>query len=209
MATGQVTVNGTAIDYVTVVAPGFETSDQAPVLLAFPPGGQSLELAQSVVEETYLNEAVARGWVVISPAGPDGILFVNGSEALIPGLMDWIEQWVEPEGGRFHIAGISNGGLSAFRVAGQNPDRVHSIVVFPGYARSEADMTALATLAGRPVRLFAGGNDTGSLAPMEATRAALDELGADVVFEIFPDEGHVIGSMRDGVRLFDELDALR
>lgn len=209
LAVGQVLIEGKAIDYVTVVPQGFEIGDPAPVLLAFPPGGQGLDLTRSVMEGTYLDEAVARGWVVISPAAPDGVLFFDGSEASVPGLMDWIEGWVELEGGRFHVAGISNGGLSSFRVAGQNADRMQSLVVFPGFPRTESDRDALAALVEVPIRMFAGGNDTGWVEPMGETKSALDALGADVTFETFPGEGHVVDSLRDGVRIFDELDALR
>ena len=39
-----------------------------------------------------------------------------------------------PEGGRFHVGGISNGGLSSFRVAVESPERFASLVVLPGFA---------------------------------------------------------------------------
>ncbi|MBV1894663.1 MAG: hypothetical protein KUG57_11480, partial [Ilumatobacteraceae bacterium] len=60
-----------------------------------------------------------------------------------------------------------------------------------------------------PVRMFAGGEDTGWVVPMEETAAELEELGGDVELEIFPGEGHIVGALRDGVRVFDELDSSR
>ncbi len=206
---GTVTIEGIDIDYVTVVPDGFEIGDTAPVLLALPPGGQDLAVTRSLVEDTYATEARRRGWVVVSPAAPGGQKFFDGSEALVPGLLDWIDTWVTPDGGKPHVAGVSNGGISSFRVAGQNPDRFRSILVFPGFPRSEEDRAALRALVDVPVRMFAGENDTGWVGPMQDALTTLTDLGADATLEIFPGEGHIIGALRDGVRIFDELDALR
>ena len=62
-------------------------------------------MTRSVADQTYRGQAVARGWVVVSPAAPNGQLFFQGAEALVPELLDWIETWVTPESGRFHIVG--------------------------------------------------------------------------------------------------------
>jgi poly(3-hydroxybutyrate) depolymerase len=206
---GQVTVGGTAVDYVTVVPDGFGLGDVAPVLVAFPPGGQDIDLTRRIVDGTYRAEAVERGWVVVSPAAPGGQLFFQGAEAVVPDLLDWIETWVTPESGRFHVAGVSNGGLSAFRVAGQQPERVASLLVFPGYPRSDDDRAALDELASVPVRMFVGETDTGWREPMEATEVSILDLGGDVTLEIVAGEGHIIGALSDGVRIFAELDAAR
>ena len=206
---GQVTIDGTPVDYVTVTPEGFEVGDEAPLLLAFPPGGQSLDLTRSLVDNTYLAEAMARGWVVVSPAAPGGQLFFQGSEMLVPGLMDWIETWVTPENGQIHLAGVSNGGLSAFRVAGQQTDRVASVIAFPGYPRSDEAVAALAKPTDIPVRMFAGETDTGWVVPMQDTEVALNDLGGNVILFVFPGEGHIIGALSDGVQIFDELDSAR
>ncbi len=206
---GQVTIDGTTIDYVTVIPDGFEVGDTAPVLLALPPGGQSLDLTRSVTVGTYAEQALARGWVVLSPAAPDGELYFQGSERLIPSLMDWMETWVDFEGDRAHVAGISNGGISSFRVAAAQPERFASIVAFPGFPRSDEDTAALETLRDIPVRLFVGEEDTGWVAPMQETLATLTDLGGDVTLDIRAGEGHVMQSLSNGVQIFDELDANR
>ena len=87
LSVGQVEIDGTTLDYVTVVPAGFELGDTAPGLLALPPGGQDLALTQSIVNGVYQTEALARGWVVVSPAAPNGELFFRGSEALISGFI--------------------------------------------------------------------------------------------------------------------------
>ena len=136
-------------------------------------------------------------------------MYFEGSEALVPGLLDWVETWVRPEGGAVHLAGISNGGISAFRVAGENPERFASMVVFPGFPRSDDDRAALEGLADIPVSMFVGEDDTGWVEPMSDAATRLRELGGEVVFEIVPGEGHIISTLADGRRVFDELDAAR
>ena len=109
-----------------------ESGDTAPVLLAFPPGAQDLSVTQSTINSVYLQEALRLGWVVVSPVAPDGRLFHDGSEDVLGSFANWIDQWVTPEGGAVHVAGMSNGGLSSWRFAAQNPDRLQSLIAFPG-----------------------------------------------------------------------------
>lgn len=210
LAEGTFTVAGQVVEYVTIAPDGFTPGDTAPVLLAFPPGGQGFDITRSLAEGTYSTEALARGWVVISPAAPvDGELWYQDSQRHVPALLDWIETWVAPEGGSVHVAGVSNGGLSTFAVASVAPDRVHSLLTFPGFPRGEAARDALPLLVDVPVRMFVGETDTGWVVPMQAAANTLDELGGDVTLDIVQDEGHVIGALSDGVRIFDELDAVR
>ena len=166
-------------------------------------------MASGVVESTYSSEAERLGWVVISPAAPDGTRFFDGSEALVPGFLDWIETWVTPEGDAPHVIGPSNGGISSFRYAIGNPDRVQSVLVFPGFPRGDADRAALGDIADVPIRLYAGETDTTWVENAETTRAALEDLSADVELTVFDGEGHVPSSTRDGVLLFEQLESFR
>lgn len=206
---GSVDVEGVTIDYVVSVPAGFEQGDEAPLLLAFPAGGQDLALTRSLVEGTYATEAQRLGWVVVSPAAPDGELFFQGSERLVPGFLDWVETWVTPEGGAPHVAGISNGGISTFRFAALNPDRVRSLTAFPGFPRSEDDQAALAQLVDVPIRLFVGGTDTAWISPAQQAANTIESLGGDVELTIFDGEGHIMDSTRDGVIVFEQLESFR
>jgi predicted esterase len=209
LSLGQVEIDGTALDYVIVVPAGFELGDTAPVLLALPPGGQDLALTQSIVNGVYQTEALARGWVVVSPAAPNGELFFRGSEALISGFIQWMTGWVDAEGGAPHLSGISNGGISAFRVLAENPTAFRSVLVFPGFPQSETDKAALTTISGVPIRMFVGETDESWATSMEEAFRTLADAGVDVTLEVVAGQDHFILSMTDGVRVFDELDALR
>ncbi len=208
-ALGSVEIDGVEIEYATSVPDGFEPGDAAPLLFAFPGGGQTIGIAESMVEGTLSSEAQRLGWVVVSPAAPDGERFFDGSEVLVPGLLDWVDTWVDVEGDAPHVAGISNGGLSSFRYAALNPDRVQSVTAFPGFPRNSDDRAALADFADVPIRLFVGGTDTNWIGPAEQTVTEFEELGGDVELTIFPGEGHIMDSTRDGTIVFEQLESFR
>jgi pimeloyl-ACP methyl ester carboxylesterase len=203
------TEGGVTIEYVLVVPPGREAGVPGRVLIAFPPGGQDLELTQRIVEDRYRAEAVARGWVVASPSAPDtGLWFSDDSAAVLPEVLDEVARQYPPEDGRFDLMGVSNGGLSAFRAALDAPHRFRSLVVFPGYPPSGGDDPRLADLADLGVAMFVGGDDAGWLRPSEATKATLDDLGVVNELTVVDGEGHIIESLT-GAQLFDALERVR
>jgi len=146
---------------------------------------------------------------VVSPAAPDGELFFQGSERLVPGLLDWVETWVTLEGEAPHVAGISNGGISTFRYAALNPERLLSLSTFPGFPQSEDDKAALAGLVDVPIRLYVGGNDIGWIEPAEQAANTVEALNGDVQLTIFEGEGHIMDSTSDGVLVFEQLESFR
>jgi predicted esterase len=106
------------------------------------------------------------------------------------------------------VAGVSNGGISAFRFAIGSPELVHSIVVLPGYPLDGFDKENLVNLQDIPVVMFVGENDSAWVTRMEAAKRALSDVGAAVTLEIVSGEEHVIRSL-SGERLFDLLESFR
>jgi len=200
--------DGTEITYGLILPDGFDPAEEYPVVLALPPGSQTVDLTISLAASTYEPEALDRGWVVITPAAPNGTLFFQGSERYIPEFLD-TQAWIRPEGGRYHLTGVSNGGRSVFRIAGLNPDRFASILVYPGYPSSPADQAALPDLVDLPFAMFVGGEDAAWIDPMIKARDRLESLGASVSFEIRDGEAHIMASLSDGADIFDFLDSVR
>ena len=158
-------------------------------------------LTYNVAEGWYMDEAVARGWVVISPAAPQNVLWFQGAEQYMEEFLDSTLAWLKPEDGLFHIGGVSNGGRSTFRILGMQPDRFASVTVYPGYP-SEADTAALELVPDIPFTLWVGGDDAPWIAPMEALRDHLTALGRQVSYSVFPGAPHVIPDLTDGVEIF-------
>ena len=206
--TATVQIAGNDLE-LTVVLPGdFVAGEKHPILLAFPPGGQGQREVDFALDAYWAAEARSRGWIVVSPAAPEGALFFQGSEALVPELLDTIAATYPPEGGRFHVGGISNGGLSSFRVAVESPERFASLTVLPGFPPTEDDLERLAALADVPVRMFVGETDTSWVRGAEQALEVLEAAGGDVELTIAAGEGHILRSLT-GAELFDLLEAAR
>jgi dipeptidyl aminopeptidase/acylaminoacyl peptidase len=198
---------GTALRYALVLPAGFTPAETYPVLLAMPPGPQTEAMVEAGL--TYWQqEAQQRGWIVISPVAPDGVLFFQGSDQLMPEFLDGILGLYRVENGRFHLAGVSNGGISAFRIAAAEPERFQSMLVIPGRPAYEADFKSLDRLVDLPIAMYVGERDTDWVGRMQETEARLAELGTAVTLEIVPSEGHVVRSIPNA-RLFDFFDAHR
>lgn len=203
------TANGTVIDYVLLVPPGRTTGQPGKVLFTFPPGGQDIDVTTSVVEGRWHDEALARGWVVVSPAAPStGLFYDDASANLVPELLDKIAADYPPEGGRFDLAGVSNGGLSAFKAALTFPEHFRSLVVFPGYSQDGGDDPNLSKLKDIGVSMFVGGDDTGWREASEQTEQTLKGLGYTVELHVIAGSGHIIESLT-GADLFDAIERVR
>jgi predicted esterase len=202
----MVLIDETVIDYALLLPDNYTAGETYPILLALPPADQSQAMVEAGLGY-WESEAAERGWIVISPAAPNQTLFFRGSEMLLPEFLERIMEQFQPEGGKFHVAGVSNGGISTFRFAIENPELVHSLIVLPGYPLDN-DRENLANLVDIPVSMFVGENDGSWVSRMQTAEQALTELGGHVTLEIMPGEGHVIRSL-NGERLFDLLESFR
>lgn len=199
--------DGTAVQYVQVVPPGRVAGQEGKVLITFPPGDQTLELAKQIVDQTWAAEATTRGWVVISPAATaKGLYSEPAGGDLVQPLLDKVGIQFPPENGKFDLAGVSNGGISAFRAAIGRPAEFGSLVVFPGTPPAGAD-PKLTGLVGLGSAFFVGAQDTEWLAGSKASADALRKLGNRVKYVEVPDQGHVL--TLTGADLFDAMEQVR
>jgi predicted peptidase len=202
-------IEGTTLQYSFVFPPDYQPGQTYPLLLALPPGEGASNDVSAILRSYFRDEARSRGWIVVAPLAPGDRFsrtpFFLGSETLIPPLLDALAEEFTFEGGKAHLAGVSNGGTGAFRVATLYPERFHSLMVLPGTARDE-DLARIDTLAGMPVRLYVGENE--AEAEAELTRvmaAALEEGGAVAELLVVPENGHVLNSLTPG-EIFDWFD---
>ncbi|MCA9284147.1 MAG: hypothetical protein KDA22_02960 [Phycisphaerales bacterium] len=202
------TRDGTVVDYALVLPRDFDASKTYPALLALPPGPQTASMVEAGLDRYWGKQASERGWIVISPAAPNGVSFYSGSERLVPELLDAVQSQFKVEGGKFHLAGASNGGRSAFRVALDHPDRFLSLTVLPGMPPRPEDFAMLPSIAKLPVTMYVGGSDTAWLEQMKRTRDALVRAGGRVTLTVLPNEGHVPPSL-DGAVIMERLDEVR
>jgi pimeloyl-ACP methyl ester carboxylesterase len=205
-----VVIAGTTVHYKLVVPENYDASKVYPAILAFPPGGQDMDMVDATLSGNYRREAERRGYIVIEPAAPGGDLFFEGGQRLFPAFVTKMLAQYKIKDGRFNAAGNSNGGLSAFLIASRYPQYFVSVTGFPGFLdnATDAGMSALGKLC---IYMFAGGLDSGWPEAMRDQAAKLRARGYQVAFKIEPGQPHVIRTLtgRGAARLFDQFDAAR
>jgi len=199
--------DGTSVTYALVLPADFDPNQSYPAILAFPPGPQTRAMVDAGLNGYWEAEARRRGFIVVSPVAPGGDLFFRGSASLVHEFLDRIDELLPIKDHRFHVAGISNGGLSAFRAALDHPDLFLSLTALPGFPPGENDLDRLANLSEMTVNMFVGEFDGGWVSRMQNTADLLTDLGHPPLFEILPGEGHVMQAIAGtgASRLFDLL----
>ncbi len=193
---------------VTPTTDKHDPTQPTPTLLALPPGSQDESMVVAGLSRYWAEEAAKRGWIVISPTAPTGKPFHTAQgEQIITGLLDAVSKDINFQGGRVHLAGVSNGGRSAFHLAVNAPERFHSVLTLPGGADG-ADAAKLNNAIDLPIHMFVGAQDESWARLAKDTQARLLKAGAPadrVTLEELEGQGHLVDV--SPARLFDLLDA--
>ena len=126
-------VGTTTLHYKVVLPNGYDPAKAYPAILAIGGGPQTMNTVDSILMRNFRAEAEKRGYIVIAPAAPDGELFFEGGARLVPEFLKMVLSDYKIEGGKFHVAGPSNGGIASMHLAGTNPQYFLSVTAFPGY----------------------------------------------------------------------------
>jgi predicted esterase len=126
-------VAGTTVYYKVVRPAGFDPMKTYPAIIAFGGGPQTMNTVDSVLMRNLQAEAEKRGYLVFGVAAPGGDLFFENGARIFPDFLKMLLADYKIEGGKFHVAGPSNGGIAAMHVAGLYPQYFLSATAFPGY----------------------------------------------------------------------------
>lgn len=122
------------------------------------------------------SEFADRGWFVAVPVSPNNRAF-RGAEnnQKIAYLIDELKKRDDVSSDKVLLAGISNGGISAFEIARRGPEDFLGVVAVPALTTSAFDNR---TLRDFPIYLRIGGNDElGWAERFEEVVGALREAG--------------------------------
>ena len=141
----QGTFNGLQVTYKVVLPEGYDVTRTYPTVLVFTGGPQTLQMAGNTLESDWRKEGERRGYILVSPGTPDGSLFFEGADRVFPQFLEQLLHDYKVKGGKFHVAGHSNGGLSAFHVAARYPQYFTTLTGYPGLLDGP-DVTKMAAL---------------------------------------------------------------
>ena len=204
------TVAGLPLNYKVVLPKDYDAGKAYPAILAFPPGGQGLDMVFTTLERNWAPEAQRRGYLVFIPAAPIGRLFFQEGARVFPEYLEQLLAEYKIRDRKFHIAGMSNGGISAFAIAASYPQYFLSVTGFPGYL-PDATPARVNVLASMCLYLHVGELDEGWRHTMEEQVATFRAQGYTVRMTVEKGESHVIRALAgDGAaRLFDEIEESR
>ncbi len=151
-------IGGLTVSYKVVLPDGYDADQTYPAIIAFGGGPQTMATVDRILERNLQTQAEARGYIVVAPAAPGGQLFFRGGAQIFPEFLELILSEYHIEGGMFHAAGVSNGGIAALHVAAANPQYFRSVTAFPGFMW-EATPAKLQDISEMCVFMYVGEND--------------------------------------------------
>jgi predicted peptidase len=206
----DINIAGMPLHYKVVLPKDYDPQKAYPAVLAFPPGSQTMDMVFTTLQRNWAPEAQRRGYIAVIPAAPLGRLFVDEGARVFPQFLDQLLKDYQIRDGKFHIAGMSNGGLSAFHIAALYPQYFWSVTGFPGYL-PDATPARVNALAKMCIHMHVGEFDSGWRESMQEQAAAFRAKGFTVHLTVEPGENHVIGALtgEGAARLFEEIEAAR
>lgn len=199
-------LDGTIVNYYLVLPDDYTGGKPLPAILALPGADQQSHAVQWGLKHYWQTEAERRGYIVVSPQSP-GQLFYEGGEKYIPEILERIKTQYKIKGDRFHLTGVSSGGMSAMQVAAVFPDYFHSVTALPGFLWVPTEKKyqtlkdkCMILIAGAPEILWADG----ARRDVEKLR----ELGASPFLDILPGKVHWRSPYIDdgAAKLFDMIE---
>ena len=124
---------GLTVHYKVVLPNGYDPAKAYPAVIAMGGGPQTMNTVEGVLNRGLQAEAEKRGYILVAPAAPDNQLFFEGGARIFPEFLELIAQDYKIRDNKFHIAGVSNGGIAALHIAALNPQYFLSATSFPGY----------------------------------------------------------------------------
>jgi predicted esterase len=198
-------VAGVTVHYKVVLPDGFDAAKAYPAIIALGGGPQTMNTVDGVLSRNLRAEAEKRGYIVVAPAAPDGELFFESGARIFPEFLKAILADYKIQGGKFHIAGPSNGGIAAFYVAAANPQYFLSVTAFPGYMwqPTSAKLMAISKMC---VFMYVGENDDYMWHPeMKREAEFLQSKGTVARYTVEKGQPHRIETLAgvNASRLFD------
>src|SRR5215469_5534608 len=202
-----VEIDGTTVHYKIILPNSFDPAKTYPAILAFPPGSQTMDMVLTTLAQNWLPEADRFGYIVVVPAAPNGRSFTGAGATIFPEFIEQLLHEYKIRDKKFHIAGMSNGGRSAFHIAAMYPQYFLSITGLPGYL-PDATPERIAAIARMCIYMYVGEFDTDWVQQVQQQASMFRTKGYSVRSSIEKGEGHVMRTLAGpgSARLYKGLD---
>jgi poly(3-hydroxybutyrate) depolymerase len=202
------TFGGLKLTYKVVLPDGYDATRTYPAVLVFTGGPQTLQMAANTLESDWRKEGERRGYILISPGSPDGSLFFEAADRVFPEFLERLLHDYKVKGGKFHVAGHSNGGLSAFHVAARYPQYFTTLTGYPGLLDGP-DVGKTAALKSMCIFMHVGDQDTGWMTSMQRQADDLKKQGFKIQFTLEKNQVHRLKAAEIDLssRLFQEIES--
>jgi poly(3-hydroxybutyrate) depolymerase len=203
-------ISGTKLQYKVILPNGYDPAKAYPAILAFPGGPQAMSMVEGTVARNWREQAESLGYIVIVPAAPNGDLFFEEGDRVFPAFIVKLLGDFKILQNKFHIAGVSNGGLSAFHIASLYPQYFWSVTGLPGFL-DEATPERMRALAKMCIYMYAGEMDPGWLRSEREEAGKFRGQGFTVEFNEEKGQGHVMRTLEGpgAARLFKQFEQAR
>jgi predicted peptidase len=200
-------ISGMTLHYKIALPKDYDPGKTYPAVLAFPPGSQDMNMVLTTLVQNWLPEQDKRGYIVVIPAAPNGRPFVGDGAKVFPEFIERLLHEYKIRDGKFHIAGMSNGGRSAFHIAAMYPQYFESLTGFPGYL-PDATPERVAALAKMCIFMHVGELDSDWREQMQQQASMFRAKGYSVRFTVEKNEGHVMRTLIGpaSARLYTEIE---
>ena len=200
-------IAGTTLYYKVILPKDYDAAKEYPAVIAFPGGAQTMPMVDGMIARNLKLQADKHGYIVAALSAPAAGRFYEGGAVVFPAFLDKLLADYKIRGGKFHIAGISNGGLSSFHIAASYPKYFLSVTGFPGYLLDATDQR-LSALRDMCLNMHVGQLDAQWLDTMQAQAATFRGKGMKVRFTVEKGQGHVMTTLEGAgaARLFDQFD---
>src|SRR5438876_10115511 len=159
-------IAGMTVHYKIALPSNYDPAKTYPAILAFPPGSQDMDMMLTTLVQNWLPEYDKRDYIVVIPAAPLNRSFVGEGAKIFPEFLEQLLQEYKIRDNKFHVAGMSNGGRSAFHIAAMYPQYFLSVIGFPGYL-PDATAERVAAVSKMCIYMHVGEFDTGWFEPMQ------------------------------------------
>ena len=202
------TFAGLRVTYKVVLPSGYDASKTYPLVLVFTGVPQTLQIATSTVQADWRAEAERRGYIVVAPASPNGELFFEGADRIFPSFLDQMLR--DYHVGKVHVAGHSNGGLSAFHIAARYPKYFSTVIGYPGLLDGP-DAALANAIKDKCLFMHVGDRDPGWMPAMQDEAKDLTSRGFRIRISVEKNQVHRLKAQEVDLsrRLFDEIESCR